>query len=98
MRAARGPEPTERVSPAIRSIYSGKIFLNGGFDRHSAVQRMAEGTADGISFGRPFIANPDLVRRIAEGATLNSGDFKTFYTGGERGYVDYPTLDQSAAA
>lgn len=93
-----GPEPTERVSPAMRQFYSGKIFLNGGFGADSARERMVEGIADGISFGRPFIANPDLVRRIAEGAALNPGDSTTFYSGGAQGYVDYPTLDESKAA
>jgi N-ethylmaleimide reductase len=93
-----GPQPTERVSPAMRKLYSGKIFLNGGFEPDSAREFMAEGVADGISFGRPFISNPDLVRRIAEGAPLNAGDVGTFYAGGANGYVDYPTLEESAAA
>jgi 2,4-dienoyl-CoA reductase-like NADH-dependent reductase (Old Yellow Enzyme family) len=93
-----GPEPTARVSPAMRPLYSGKIFLNGGFGPDSAASRMAEGIADGVSFGRPFIPNPDLVRRLAEGAPLNAGDRRTFYSGGAKGYVDYPTLDESEAA
>jgi 2,4-dienoyl-CoA reductase-like NADH-dependent reductase (Old Yellow Enzyme family) len=93
-----GPEPTERVSPSMRPIYSGKISLNGGFEEASARERMAEGAADGISFGRPFISNPDLVRRIAIGAPFNAGDSATFYSGGADGYVDYPTLEESAAA
>ena len=59
---------------------------------------MAEGIADGISFGRPFISNPDLVERIALGAPLSEGDIDTFYSGGAVGYVDYPTLDQVKAA
>jgi 2,4-dienoyl-CoA reductase-like NADH-dependent reductase (Old Yellow Enzyme family) len=82
----------------MRKLYSGKIFLNGGFDPSSAREFMAEGVADGISFGRPYISNPDLVRRIAEGAPLNAGDVGTFYAGGADGYVDYPTLDESVAA
>jgi 2,4-dienoyl-CoA reductase-like NADH-dependent reductase (Old Yellow Enzyme family) len=93
-----GPQPTERVSPAMRKLYSGKIFVNGGFDPETARERMAEGIVDGISFGRPFIANPDLVRRIAEGAPLNPGDVSTYYAGGASGYVDYPTLDEAEAA
>lgn len=93
-----GAEPTERVSPAMRLRFSGKIFVNGGFGPDSARERMAEGIADGISFGRPFIANPDLVRRISERAPLNAGDTNTFYSGGAQGYVDYPTLYESEAA
>lgn len=94
----RGPQPTERVSPAMRRLYSGEIFVNGGFGPDSARERMAEGVVDAISFGRPFIANPDLVRRIAIDAPLNVPDPSTFYAGGAHGYVDYPTLDEAEAA
>jgi N-ethylmaleimide reductase len=45
-----------------------------------------------VAFGRPFISNPDLVRRLREGAALNAWDSKTFYGGGARGYIDYPAL------
>jgi N-ethylmaleimide reductase len=93
-----GPTPTERVSPAMRRLYSGKIILNGGFDQASAMERMAEGIADGISFGRPFISNPDLVRRIALPAPWSPGDSATFYAGGARGYIDYPELSAGRAA
>jgi 3,4-dihydroxy 2-butanone 4-phosphate synthase/GTP cyclohydrolase II len=57
-----------------------------------------EGITTGISFGRPFISNPDLVHRIAIGAPLAPGDESTFYSGDARGYVDYPRLDEAAAA
>jgi N-ethylmaleimide reductase len=93
-----GPDPTERVSPTMRPLYWGRIFLNGGYDEATARARMAEGVADGISFGRPFISNPDLARRIATGAPFNPGDVSTFYAGGAEGYVDYPTLDEAEAA
>jgi 2,4-dienoyl-CoA reductase-like NADH-dependent reductase (Old Yellow Enzyme family) len=93
-----GPDPTERVSPAMRPLYSGGIFLNGGYDEATARSRMAEGVADGISFGRPFISNPDLVHRIAVGAPLAPGDVATYYAGAVEGYVDYPTLDEARAA
>jgi N-ethylmaleimide reductase len=93
-----GAVPTAPVSPAMRPIYSGKILLNSDYDGPSAHERMAEGIADGISFGRPFISNPDLVRRLAVGAPLSPGDVSTFYSGGSAGYVDYPTLDQAQAA
>ena len=93
-----GAIPTAPVSPAMRSLYSGKILLNSDYDGPSARQRMGEGIADGISFGRPFISNPDLVRRLAVGAPFASGDTGTFYAGGASGYVDYPTLDEAKAA
>ena len=93
-----GSIPTEPVSPAMRSLYSGKILLNSDYDGPSSRERMAEGIADGISFGRPFISNPDLVHRLAVGASLAPGDVSTFYSGGPAGYVDYPALDEAKAA
>jgi 2,4-dienoyl-CoA reductase-like NADH-dependent reductase (Old Yellow Enzyme family) len=93
-----GAVPTEPVSPAMRPLYSGKILLNSDYDGQSARARMAEGIADAISFGRPFISNPDLVERIALAAPLSPGDDETFYSGGAAGYVDYPTLDEVKAA
>jgi 2,4-dienoyl-CoA reductase-like NADH-dependent reductase (Old Yellow Enzyme family) len=93
-----GSIPTEPVSPAMRPIYSGKIALNSDYDGTSARARMAEGIADAISFGRPFISNPDLVERIRSGAALAKGDEGTFYSGGARGYVDYPRLEEAEAA
>jgi 2,4-dienoyl-CoA reductase-like NADH-dependent reductase (Old Yellow Enzyme family) len=93
-----GAIPTEPVSPAMRPIYSGKILLNSDYDGPSARERMAEGIADGISFGRPFISNPDLVHRLAIGAPLSPGDISTFYSGGAEGYVDYPVFAEAEAA
>jgi 2,4-dienoyl-CoA reductase-like NADH-dependent reductase (Old Yellow Enzyme family) len=93
-----GAIPTAPVSPAVRAIYSGKILLNGDYDGPTAHTRMAEGVADAISFGRPFISNPDLVHRIAVGAPLSAGDPDTFYSGGAKGYVDYPPMARTAAA
>ena len=93
-----GAIPTAPVSPAMRPLYSGAILLNSDYDGPSARARMAEGIADAISFGRPFIANPDLVRRLAVGAPLSPGDERRFYSGGAKGYVDYPPLDEARAA
>jgi 2,4-dienoyl-CoA reductase-like NADH-dependent reductase (Old Yellow Enzyme family) len=93
-----GAIPTDPVSPAMRPHYSGRIVINSDYDWMDARQRIAEGTADAVSIGRLFIANPDLVRRIALGAPLNEGDASTYYSGGAAGYVDYPTLDEAQAA
>ncbi len=93
-----GAIPTEPVSPAMRPLYSGAIALNSDYDGPSAHARMAEGIADAISFGRPFISNPDLVERIRSGAPLSTGDAGTFYSGGSSGYVDYPMFDEAKAA
>lgn len=93
-----GAIPTAPVSPAMRPLYSGKILLNSDYDGPSARTRMAEGVADGISFGRPFISNPDLVSRIRRGIALTPGDAATFYSGGGAGYVDYPAFGEAQAA
>lgn len=93
-----GAIPTEPVSPAMRPLYSGKIALNSDYDGPSARARMAEGLADAISFGRPFLSNPDLVERLRACAPLTPGDADTFYSGGASGYVDYPTMDEAEAA
>jgi N-ethylmaleimide reductase len=68
-------------------------MVNNGYDRTLALEAVASGAADLVAFGRPFIANPDLVRRLRDGAPLNVPDRTTFYGGGAAGYVDYPTLD-----
>ena len=93
-----GAIPTEPISPAMRPLYSGSILLNSDYDGPSARARMAEGIADGISFGRPFISNPDLVSRIRRGLALSPGDETTYYSGGAAGYVDYPALNEARAA
>ena len=93
-----GAIPTAPVSPAMRTLYSGKIVLNSDYDGPSAQARLDEGIADAISFGRTFIANPDLVRRICLGAPLNAGDTGSFYSGGADGYVDYPAFEDSRVA
>ncbi|MEJ1248632.1 alkene reductase [Denitratimonas tolerans] len=70
----------------------GAWILNNGYDGELAAAAVASGRADAVAFGRAFIANPDLVRRLREGAPLNLPDRTTFYGGDERGYTDYPGL------
>lgn len=93
-----GTGATARVSPAMRSHYSGAILLNSDFDAVRAGEAMAEGVADAISFGRPFIANPDLVDRVRGGRSLAVPDPKTFYSQGPEGYTDYPLAAEQRAA
>ena len=93
-----GSVPTAPVSPAMRRHYSGKIVINSDHDWTDAWRRIAGGHADAISIGRLFIANPDLVRRIAINAPLNPGDPPTYYAGGASGYTDYPLLGEQEAA
>lgn len=81
---------------ALRQAYRGAggrgaWMVNNGYTRELAEQALASG-ADMVAFGRPFIANPDLVRRLHENVPLNTPDSKTFYGGGEKGYIDYPAL------
>ncbi|HEX9940355.1 MAG TPA: alkene reductase [Longimicrobium sp.] len=87
----------KRISPVLRAIFRGPLIVNGGFDAGTANLAIAGGQADLVSFGIPFLANPDLVRRYREGAPLNTPQRATFYGGDEHGYVDYPTLDEVAA-
>lgn len=68
----------------------GAWMVNNGYTRDMADAAVASGYADLVSFGKPFIANPDLVRRIKENAPWNEADQKTFYGGDEKGYTDYP--------
>ena len=81
---------------ALRASYrhaDGKAawMVNNGFDAALAQQSLDAG-ADLVAFGRPFISNPDLTRRLREGAALNEQDRSTFYGGGAKGYTDYPAL------
>lgn len=83
-------KPEHPVMVPLRAAFPGAIIQNGSFDATSAHAFIAAGQADAISFGRPYIANPDLVRRIREGLPLAAADFDYAYVGDERGYTDYP--------
>lgn len=78
-----------------RKLYTGTYMINGGFTRDSANKALEEGYADLVSFGVPFIANPDLVERFEQNAPLNQADRTTFYGIGSVGYTDYPFLHQT---
>ncbi|MFU8878337.1 MAG: alkene reductase [Wenzhouxiangellaceae bacterium] len=84
----------ESVIGAIRSGFSGTYIGNGGYTRQEAIERISAGKCDLVSFGRSIIANPDLVERLRRDAPLNDWDEGTFYGGDERGYTDYPALDE----
>ena len=86
------------VSPAMRALYSGRIVLNSDYVGATAQARLDEGVADAIAFGRPFIANPDLVARIHDGAPLARPDPASFYSQGPEGYTDYPVAKEQVAA
>jgi len=81
----------------LRPLFPGPFIVSGGFTADTAAQALAIGTADLVAFGRAFIANPDLPRRLVLGAQLNAPDRSTFYGGTERGYTDYPSLEELGA-
>ena len=86
------PDAIQQVAKHFRKIYNGTIIINRAFTKETANQTLNEGDADLVSFGVPFLANPDLVARFKADAILNQPDQSTFYTPGEKGYTDYPTL------
>ncbi|MFA6210219.1 MAG: alkene reductase [Candidatus Obscuribacterales bacterium] len=92
---SRGTAPTFNAVDLIRSHYKGTLLAVGGFTKESGEAAIVNGRADLIVYGRPFIANPDLVERFRVGAPLNTPDVKTFYGGSEHGYTDYPLLDRA---
>ena len=84
----------EEIIDAIRAVYKGTYIANGAYTAEEARTRISEGRCDLVTFGRPFIANPDLPERFRENAPLNEWDDSTFYGGDEHGYTDYPTLEE----
>jgi 2,4-dienoyl-CoA reductase-like NADH-dependent reductase (Old Yellow Enzyme family) len=92
-----GATDVPRLSPLIRQHFHGPIILNSDYDMTRAIADLTSGLADGISFGRPFLANPDLVDRLKVGAPLNQDRMDTYYSQEAEGYTDYPTLAGSPA-
>jgi N-ethylmaleimide reductase len=80
------------VAKHFRPLYKGTLIINKGFNGETGNKVIADGDADLVAFGVPFLANPDLVERIRKQAPMNAPDMATFYTPGPKGYVDYPTL------
>lgn len=77
---------------ALKAAFGGAYMANNGYTRTMAIAAVAEGRADLVAFGRPYIANPDLVARLAADAPLNALVQATLYGGGAEGYTDYPAL------
>jgi 2,4-dienoyl-CoA reductase-like NADH-dependent reductase (Old Yellow Enzyme family) len=100
----QGPDGTfgsteqPKVSPKLRPVFGRPLVLNQDFDRERAIEAVSSGAADAVSFGRPFISNPDLVERLRTGAALSPDDMPTWYSQGPEGYVDYPALTRLEAA
>jgi N-ethylmaleimide reductase len=81
----------------LRKIFKGKIIAAGGFEPNTAEAIVEKGDADAVAFGRHFISNPDLPRRIKEKLLLNHYNRDTFYTFDALGYTDYPFYDANPA-
>ena len=86
------PAVGENVVAGIRAAFKGTLILSGGYDKARAEKDLVDGKAQLIAFGRPFLANPDFVERMKSDLEMNAPDFSTFYTPGEKGYTDYPTV------
>lgn len=94
---ARESHDKPALGPALKQAFGGVFIANEGFSADSAREAIASGKADAVAFGKTAIANPDLVRRFRENAPLNPPDPETFYASGEKGYLDYPTLETAIA-
>lgn len=77
----------------LRETFDGPYVANGAFTAQLGAQWIRDGKADAISFGQPFISNPDLPERFRRGAPLAEPDRDTYYAGDAKGYTDYPALD-----
>jgi len=94
---ARESLAPNRIGPELKKIFGGVYIANEGFTKESAQAALDAGEADAIAFGKQFIANPDLPKRFAENATLNSPNPNTFYGSGKEGYTDYLSLSLQGA-
>lgn len=90
-------DPATDLVRDLRKRFGGPVMLNSGFAQVTSLEDveniLEQDLADVVAVGRPFLANPDLVRRWRDGTALNEPDQATFYGGGAAGYTDYPTLD-----
>jgi N-ethylmaleimide reductase len=85
-----GKSDRPSVAPLIRKAFKGVLVLNSDYDLPRGEAALASGAADAITFGRKFLANPDLPHRFANELPLNADDQKTWYSQGPEGYISYP--------
>lgn len=88
--AAREHQAPDSIGPALKKAFGGVYVANEKFTLESGNAILSAGDADAVAFGVPFLANPDLPKRFASGAALNTPDPSTFYGDGAKGYTDYP--------
>jgi N-ethylmaleimide reductase len=86
--------PIPHIFELLRPLFAGPFAAAGAFDFESGNAALASGAADYIVFGKPFTSNPDLPARFAKGAELTPFDATTFYSPGEKGYTDFPSLQE----
>lgn len=91
------PPVPELVVKKIRDAFNGTYIASGGFDKERAETVLSSNKAELVAFGRPLLANPDLLFRLKNDLPLNDPDFGTFYTPGEKGYTDYPFVKKLEA-
>ena len=92
---AGGTPYSDAFRQRVRDAFDNTIIAAGGYTAEKAEKNIKEGYIDAVAFGRDYIANPDLVERIREGAALNEQHPESFYGGGTEGYTDYPFLNQA---
>jgi N-ethylmaleimide reductase len=92
------PQFTEEFRQAIRARFKRPIIVAGNYDKARADWVLSSGYADLVAFGRPFVANPDFPRRLADDLPLAGFDDSTLFGGDERGYIDYPASPEAAAS
>jgi 2,4-dienoyl-CoA reductase-like NADH-dependent reductase (Old Yellow Enzyme family) len=91
---AREFQGPDSLGPKLKKAFGGVYIANEKFNQESAEKIITEGLADAVSFGVPYISNPDLPRRFSEGHVLNNTDFQTLYAKGATGYTDYPAMEE----
>lgn len=91
------PDVSKSIFSQIREKYEGTLIRNGGYSKEVAEKSISDNKTDLVSFGRLFIANPDLISRFENDLALNEPDNNTFYTPGEKGYTDYPFFEEKEA-
>jgi len=94
---AREARLADSIGPRMKEAFGGVYIVNEGFTKETAQEALADGVADAVAFGKLIIANPDLVARFKTGAPLNDWNMETFYSGGAKGYTDYPALTKTNA-
>lgn len=92
------PEVPAGLKGKLRDTFANTFILSGNYDAERAGKDLEAKRGDLVAFGRPFISNPDLAKRMEKGAELQAADHNTFYVPGAAGYTDYPTLAETATS